>query len=1099
MIEVFYGDQIEHDSERHAVSALRRQLERQQISARLLVNFTVARGVRQIDLVIVTQTRCMNVELKSIDTALPLVGRANGPWEQLLPDGNRRLMDRNFYTQARGQTFGLSDVMRKLGQAGRVPQPANRQFFEHIDTVVCLAPRVPEGSSFERFEYVSVIGFDQLVDRLNRPGRGLPDWTNEHWGELTRDLGLYTETDHDPGALRRRADTGAVGDYCRRFREFMVADLHELIPVSADHGDQLVTLDAQILSAVLTSTNNRVLLQGESGTGKTHLARHTAIALTDADQIVIWLSADDYEPGRLSRSLARAVGPFSTEGPLALLRKASDIGAGITVIIDALETSSHREELLKQLNALLLQIPASVLITTAGDGSSELLAPATRIRLLLPVDQERANLARSYGTSNSVAESEVFRTRFDIAVAAHVITESSAEPSIADVLDSYVWQLAKSETVRAGLRCLAQKMDTDISSVLTINKALLTLRRHPPFVSQPSAIDQILASSLISVRQSRLRFRHEQLARFLAAEQLVLSATTGTDLGHALSQPAHRDLRDYALSLEHDNDRRYDAIREIRDDQVFAEAAQGKFGAAAANKAIADIADVLAQATAAAPASTLSAPEDGWFGTWQTERRWPPTELALLSAAGICVNAGLLITEVGALFDATDTAMQLAMAVFRNAGHTAPIDAVVASTYGSGGPLPASIVAHGLRVSSWRSHIINENADATAMWHPNPSSWGRLYAAALLSRPLRHLDDAHNLPDLVQKGWRTGGYHIRLELLYAAQTGAGVLESTDRQRMIDVLDSLEPQHIFLSSTLTEVLASYELITPIASLEDIEHQITEVLANENDPDHRAAAQSIVANQFEDERILGPFSEAIGKLPASERLKLCAMAVLTTAYSIGYPWAVAQLADGVELADDMVGQALADAARLVRDDYMIRQEAVAAHLHALRGWAKVADSLPAAQATTHDPYADAWRSIDQLIFNLFRSITSDDRSEKIWNRLLSDLATPTVVILCETHQASIHYRSYGIPLPHDLLLGSFPDRIRQLLEGSLTRLDQFESPQWRRRVYGLGDYIVRILGAVGVSSTADMLRPYLDDPKLGPTAVNSIRAIEARELA
>ncbi len=326
LIEVFYGDPIAHDSERHAVSALRKELERQQISARLLVNFTVARGVRQVDLVIVTQSRCMNVELKSIDMALPLVGRANGPWEQLLPDGNRRPLDRNFYTQARDQTFGLSDVMRRLAQADKVPRPTNRQFFEHIDTVVCLAPRVPDGSSFERFEYVNVIGFDQLVDRLDRPGRGLPNWTNEHWDELTRDLGLYAETDHEPEALRRQADTEAVGDYCHRFREFMVADLHELIPASADHGDQPVILDAEVLSAVVTSTNDRVLLQGESGAGKTHLARHTAIALTDTDQIVIWLSADDYEKGRLSRSLARAVGPFSTEVPLALLRKASDMG-----------------------------------------------------------------------------------------------------------------------------------------------------------------------------------------------------------------------------------------------------------------------------------------------------------------------------------------------------------------------------------------------------------------------------------------------------------------------------------------------------------------------------------------------------------------------------------------------------------------------------------------------------------------------------------------------------------------------------------------------------------------------------------------------------
>ena len=51
------------------------------------------------------------------------------------------------------------------------------------------------------------------------------------------------------------------------------------------------------------------------------------------------------------------------------------------------------------------------------------------------------------------------------------------------------------------------------------------------------------------IHQGRLRFDHERLARFLTAEHLVLCATHGIALAQLLNQPAHRDLRDYALLL----------------------------------------------------------------------------------------------------------------------------------------------------------------------------------------------------------------------------------------------------------------------------------------------------------------------------------------------------------------------------------------------------------------------------------------------------------------------------------------------------------------------------------------------------------------------
>jgi hypothetical protein len=783
---VFYGEQPAHNHERRAINTVRRELSRRRIRARLLVNFTVSHGGRQVDLVIVTDQRCMNVELKSLNSTLPIVGTPNGFWSQQKPDGTERLMDRNFYTQAREQTYGISDAMAALAKKGRVPNPKHDRFFKHIDTVVCVDPMIPPGSALRKFNNVSVVGLDTLVDRLTQPGPGLPHWKSEHWDEFIRHLGLYAEGDDAPEELRRRAAAAAVEDYRRRFREFTAAGLHPLVQASALIASQLGNIDATALANQLTAQHDRVLLLGASGNGKTHLAKHTSLALTDGGRMVLWVPADDYEKDKLDRSLARAVGPFSTETADALLAKATEGGAGMTVIIDAAEKCGHRESLLRQIHALQRKYPMSVLVTAADNGDTKQLGATAQVELVAPTGEERAKLATYYGTSDGVADSDEYRTRYDISLAAQVITELPACATTTDVFDAFVRRRTQTEIVRAGLRCLAHAMDSGVRTALPVSAAMLALRRS--LASTPSAIDDILASRLVTIRQGLMRFDHERLSRFLAAEHLVLSAADGTALAQLLTQPAHRDLRDDALHLESDPTRRYDAILHIGDAQLIADAARGTFGEETARKALAGINGLLIEAAATAHEATLSVdnPEKAthFDGTWHTRRHWTPTERALLSAAGHCVHDGLFHHEVGALMDGTDTAMRAAITQLGEAGNRTSISTVVGSTFGSvgrGATLAASIVTNAAEYSRIYSRDDTSTPVATPMWRPNPHCYGRLYMAALLSHPVRHSEDAENLPDLVETGLALSGYHLRLELIQAAQFGCTILKSAPRR------------------------------------------------------------------------------------------------------------------------------------------------------------------------------------------------------------------------------------------------------------------------------------------------------------------------------
>ncbi|OBH59004.1 hypothetical protein A5687_21325 [Mycobacterium mantenii] len=389
------------------------------------------------------------------------------------------------------------------------------------------------------------------------------------------------------------------------------------------------------------------------------------------------------------------------------------------------------------------------------------------------------------------------------------------------------------------------------------------------------------------------------------------------------------------------------------------------------------------------------------------------------------------------------------------------------------------------------------------MWRANPRCYGRLYMAAILSHPVRHPDDADNLPDLVETGLSMGGYHVRLELLQAAQFGCRILKSEVRQRMIDVLEDYTPAtgDWGTNTMLIEALASYGAITPMTNLENIQDSIAEILSAPEDPDQCRLARGIVSKMFEDERVLGPYSEAVDSLSDDHRHTLFAMSALAPDidFSFSTAYVMRHLADGVRSHDGIVARALAQGAGTAPDDDMMRQEVVAAHLHALRGWAKIAATLPPATNPTGRA-ATAWRLVDELLLALFRDGNAADRAEEIWQRLITGLPADATAVLNDIYHAMlVNYPGQDHFSPHQALLAAYPEQVRQVLEWALTHRDEFSGPKWRG-VWDVGTYVVRALGQVGTAETADLLRyHYIQDAELGDEAVAAVHAIDARTQA
>jgi hypothetical protein len=72
--------------------------------------------------------------------------------------------------------------------------------------------------------------------------------------------------------------------------------------------------------------------------------------------------------------------------------------------------------------------------------------------------------------------------------------------------------------------------------------------------------------------------------------------------------------------------------------------------------------------------------------------------------------------------------------------------------------------------------------------------------------------------------------------------------------------------------------------------------------------------------------------------------------------------------------------------------------------------------------------------------------------------------------------------------------YGDQVRQLLEWGLVHRDRLVATLRTGPTNRLATDVVKELAEVGTAHTAGLLRGYLHDPDLGPSAVRAIRAIE-----
>jgi hypothetical protein len=189
-VDVFWGGEPEHQSEREFLARLRADLEDRQLDALVLANFYLSGGL-QVDCLVVTPDHLCHIELKRYPQ--PLVGGENGPWKARRADGSlQEIPGQNSYAQAAHQRFALSDELRRFAEKiAAAPRPPRMEFYRWFESVVCIVPALAEGSTVPSDFKVKTLGYKELLRLLTTSTSRFP-WDRSCWLKFVQHLGLIS-------------------------------------------------------------------------------------------------------------------------------------------------------------------------------------------------------------------------------------------------------------------------------------------------------------------------------------------------------------------------------------------------------------------------------------------------------------------------------------------------------------------------------------------------------------------------------------------------------------------------------------------------------------------------------------------------------------------------------------------------------------------------------------------------------------------------------------------------------------------------------------------------------------------------------------------
>ncbi len=1100
-IEIFVGDAIDHASERIALEHAVRILSTSGVSAILIAN--VQFSSRQIDLIVATEHLTLVLEAKAYTA--PVRGTANGHWQVRLATGSWK-DTANLYRQTVEARHALRDAMRDFGRS-EMPYP---------EAALVFTSGIPSGSSVFAGDFkASIVGLEALPQLLRRTSAGswsLPQWRAFAEHHQLTPVGSPTAA-LDPILLDAEQ---TVFRYTAAFRRHYQPVVANLVPYPCTEGDRPLTSDDVVHAAI---SGESLLVVGPSGCGKSMVAFQAGLGSVDQGRVPIVLYAKDFA-GRLKNALDLEVALLDGSSAAALVNACDRLGRPITLIVDGVNESpdSQRERLTRCIAAACRRYLAPVIITTSVALARPELLNLRVIDVGSPTLTTKQEVAR--GANGGVAlpsDLEPLLASVASGLEARLVGslagELPADASQFALFDGFVRKRLGKDANRA-IRALAA-----VAGLLTDRISFsLTVRDLGRLADTEDVAPELLAelhrANLLVTRGDRTSFAHELYLNAFAAEAVIRRANgSPAAVADALRAAIHADRTALIVGAIDDHTLLSQVLSGLVEPVTFEACLKGQCGPVARGHALLAAQNIIQRVAQEIEQARFEIDAGGFMGVRAdpvTLTTWSPRDCTVLAALPMTIGDGILFDEILALAAALDRRLleeyERLVAEARER-RVALRGALFANGYGlrASNALAISEVWHALHngFALWRRPLQVKAQVRERLWHSDLTA-GQLYVLLTLHRHAS-LDDslAPILPRLLRTHWPQAPYHLRLDLMLAAQLSGRGASDADRAELIQAIEELpQSTHIGISSAMIDALKS---LGALDESEDehtpaVRQSIREVLSDSDNPDMQKLAFGIWNGQF-DHPYDGAYYQAIAELPDQEQKSLLVMAARGADWDAMFLSVL--IAEIANLGDPSLGSLFTRWTAVPDPKAFMPQDALGVFARAHIALARLTCPLPVGAEATNDANAQSMAAAGRILYWLNRLDLSIDRRRAECAEALGILTDPkSGIALSLLREFAFENRTWiegfsslDATEPINASIGeAFPEEMARICRHCLHAPDiQRGYFQFFDRAETL-DFAISALGYYGTLLDLDLLRQLSRVSRLGRTAVAAIARIE-----
>lgn len=1098
--EVFYGAPISNSTELIFLNRVRRYLSSKRISSVILANFHLGTQKRQIDFIIATPHQSVVVELKGYRR--PVSGTENGIWTMKV--GASELPIGFPYNQALNNRYEVSDALRAKSSL-------HGDLRDAITGMLCIYPEIqPDSSVPATNKKLSVGDFDALVALLQTSAKvSLP---LSIWKDFASSMNLVSDAE-----LAQAEDGRHVAKYLSNFLELAELALVPHIEAEQDTDEGLVPLPS-LLPLVKDGVN--IHLFGPSGSGKSHELSRLVVAAGQAGIIPIAIAARDFE-GQLLPLLKVAIARASTVPFNTLIRAAQQTGRTILLCVDALNECAigRQTELLAALQTVTIRYGVSVVLT----GQALPVLPASLqgevFKIAQPSELRRRQLVEAHAgrslTENELSILELVGSAQDAAVLAETLNRCMNIDGRFQLYYAFTGDRlagAKEKVLlHSALGNLAALMREEYTSKVPQYLVVRSFERETKLIGYGyTYLDEAVRAGLLVNEKGSVRFRHDLIGDFFASDHILRTSDSIEDLTRLVERPINEELREFILG----GASTHTEIKALLDANigmpVIDAALVGRCGTSVRRMMIDRCRDVIDKIEFLYGQLVFELPLDGQELPNRSQIVFPKQfEFSLHEQRAAAALSTAIFTDlfnpIMKMLRKVDSRLITEARRLRSEQPNLQrnISALVfGGLYGvliqpSGCKLLRNLfdaikMNRIMRLAPKCDIDVNKMLDKFEQLSP-----GQLFL--LLSMHRAQLDQNSSVPlrtaELIPTVWKTGIYHLRLELLDLIVFSGGTASEKQKAEIEKVLNSYLSDNPWMNTFLIDAISAVGKLDFGISVESIKDELKDIAKQPPIAEIAARACSAYTATY-DHPARDVFCEAFNEHVSSEVRTAVLVRVIAdiSIDSMTLAFAIGDLGKwpSIEAIPYLKKLSTAPVSETASP-----QSSVAVFCEAISQLARLGEPLEVESELSDILTLRAWQLVRPLIYALNITPTPDDtKFERLWEAFATDNDSGTMDVIYRTMMDSRFFlRDSRIDFIDHCAEG-LRSICLEVLQPNYFAETIFKSESDRNLIENHRRFAFSCLAEVARSSDKFLIEQWCEDACLGADAIKTLRIIEGR---